>query len=155
MPETKKPESGPGFTVTVQHQVKEYDVLCLLGSAFEGGIGYWGGIEGYEYAPGLMPGDFGEGGRHQPKNADGTEDYWHRSQLLALRPGCAVIVEEDEGDDGKSIKHRLDRAKVMDGLQVMAAKYPRHWESFVSDNADATTGDVFIQCCLFHEIKYG
>jgi hypothetical protein len=41
------------------------------------------------------------------------------------------------------------------GLQVMAEKYPVHFNNFDSDNFDAETGDVFLQCSLFGEIVYG
>jgi hypothetical protein len=49
---------------------------------------------------------------------------------------------------------RLDMAAIKNGLKVMAEKYPHHWQDFVSENDDAITGDVFLQCCLFGEIVY-
>jgi hypothetical protein len=45
-------------------------------------------------------------------------------------------------------------AAIKSGLKVMAEKYPHHWQDFVSENDDAITGDVFLQCCLFGEIVY-
>lgn len=40
-------------------------------------------------------------------------------------------------------------------LQLMADKYPRHWIDFINENTDATTGDVFLQLCVFKEVVYG
>ena len=41
-------------------------------------------------------------------------------------------------------------------MKVMHEKYTRHYADMVSEcNADATTGDVLVQCALFGEIVYG
>jgi hypothetical protein len=37
----------------------------------------------------------------------------------------------------------------------MADKYPRHIADILSENDDATTGDVFLQLCLFGDVVYG
>lgn len=37
----------------------------------------------------------------------------------------------------------------------MPVKYPRHWADVLAENDDATTGDVFLQCCLFGECIFG
>jgi len=38
---------------------------------------------------------------------------------------------------------------------VMAKKEPRHFADFLKEDYDETTGDVFLQCCLFGEVIYG
>jgi hypothetical protein len=49
----------------------------------------------------------------------------------------------------------LDLKAIKRGALVMAKKYPREWFNLVNDNFDATTGDVFLQCCVFGETLYG
>jgi hypothetical protein len=37
----------------------------------------------------------------------------------------------------------------------MAREAPQHFADFLNENDDADTGDVFVQCCLLGEIRYG
>jgi hypothetical protein len=37
----------------------------------------------------------------------------------------------------------------------MQEQYPRHFSNFISENYDAETGDVFLQCCLLGKVKFG
>jgi hypothetical protein len=37
----------------------------------------------------------------------------------------------------------------------MAREYGRHFSDMIAENDDATTADVFLQCCLFGELVYG
>jgi hypothetical protein len=69
----------------------------------------------------------------------------------------SAIVKEREGphDGHGNGRHELTGAKIRQGLQVMAEKYPHHFSNVVENNADAETGDVLIQCALFGDIIYG
>jgi hypothetical protein len=107
------------------------DILC---SAFEGGSNYW--IEKVNIL-------------RRPECAE----YWHESPVTD--GVLEVIVSEDEPIEGKGKKFLLDRAKLQSGLDAMAKLYPRHFADFISENDDATTGDVFLQCCLFGEAIFG
>jgi hypothetical protein len=49
----------------------------------------------------------------------------------------------------------LDRVAILEGLRIMAEKEPRHFADFMTENDDADTGDVFLQCCLYGEVIYG
>jgi hypothetical protein len=48
----------------------------------------------------------------------------------------------------------FDLASVERGLAIMARDYPRHFADIATD-ADATTADVFVQCCVLGEVVYG
>ena len=37
----------------------------------------------------------------------------------------------------------------------MADKHKRHFDDMVSENGDADTADVFLQCCALKELVYG
>jgi len=39
--------------------------------------------------------------------------------------------------------------------KVMHDDYPSHYGDAISENDDAGTGDVYLQCCLFGEVIYG
>lgn len=122
-------------------------IKCLLCSALEGGSNYWYLIDRYEFAPGLKYADFKEDGKMQ------GEDYWHPAQLIPLAEGCAVIMLDNEA--GRAKQYRLDRAAIERGIAIMAEKYPQHFADVIAENEDATTGDVFLQCCIFGNAIYG
>lgn len=118
----------------------------LLCCAFEGGSGYWARIDNYKLRKDLKMKDFQEGGKMQ------GEDYWHPSQIVPLVDGCAVVVQDTEDDDKV---YTLDLAALQRGLRIMATAYVHHLGAFLGGDADAETGDVFLQCCLLGEVKYG
>lgn len=140
----------PPVKATVTTMIDDEKIRNLLCCAFEGGSNYW-----YMHTRNILPdgvtyADFQEGGKHT------VADYWHPSELIPFVDGCALIITtEAAGDEGDKIERRLDRAALERGLQIMAEKYPRHFANVVSENEDAETGDVFLQCCLFGEIVYG
>jgi hypothetical protein len=137
----KKPSIKVGVEIT------EEAIKGLLCCAFEGGSNDWYRIEKYKYGPGLSAKDFAEdGGKFQ------GQTYWHPCQLVPLVKGCAVIIADMEAG-GK--KYSLDREALTKGLVVMAKDQPLHFGNFISERDDATTGDVFLQCCLFGEVLYG
>jgi hypothetical protein len=74
-----------------------------------------------------------------------------------LNEGGALIISDKEDD--KPLKnrqtYRLDLESLKRGIQVIADKYPKHFNDFLQENDDSDTGDVFLQCCLFGEVIYG
>lgn len=115
------------------------DLLC---SALEGGSNYWYLIEKFIKPPVI-------------KNyADSTVVYDHLDYPLS--PGGALIISDKYGAEGSPVKRRrLNLRSIHRGLQVMAVKYPQHFAAWQTENDDAETGDVFLQCCLFQEVVYG
>lgn len=127
-------------------QISEERISDLLCCAFEGGSNYW-----YNIA------DF--------KKPDGTPEEWaflsYTDEVFKhldypMNNGGSVIIEDTE-DDNKS--YVLDRDAVMRGLQTFATlpdgKGGHHFANWLAEKDDAETGDVFLQCCLFNEIRYG
>ena len=124
--------------ITVKQSVPIARVGDLLCSAWEGGSTYWCRVES----------------KHQPEVITfGTMDGKPYAHEIALNEGGSVTLRDIEDD--KIIAKRLTLSAVVDGLQVMAEKYPKHFADFLSENDDATTGDVFLQCCIFGEVIYG
>lgn len=125
-----------GFTIKVV--ISEYQIVCLLISAWESASGYWARSLGRPYKE----------VRRQGK------------KLLTLSLPVKVcdineldeeVNPEDIGDNDYSLT--LDKAAILRGLELLP-KYPRHLLSILTENADGETGDVFLQLCLFGEIKY-
>lgn len=146
------------FSLSAPVTLRAERIAALLCCAFEGGSNYW-----YRNATAVLPSgefrpaptepargwrmsDFAEGGRGQV-----FDSYWHWTQVLPFVGDGAVEISTD--DDPTPF--RLDRGALERGLKLMAEKHPRHWADVVGDNADAETGDVFLQLCLFGEVVYG
>jgi len=125
---------------TGKAEVNEKDIADLLCTGFEGGVGYWCKIVGYEKPEKIFE-----------WNTFASDGYVYKYVQYPMSEGGAVLLKDTEGDE----RWKLDLDGIRKGLSVMASKYPRHWENFVNDQYDADTGDVFIQCALFGEVVYG
>lgn len=88
--------------------------------------------------------------------------YWARvprgadtKAMLESREEAIVEDNEDFDDRNRPKQYTLTGEKLKAGLQIIADKFPHHMADIMSGNADATTGDVIIQCALFNDIIYG
>lgn len=133
-------------TIQLQQNIKITRLADLLCSAFEGGIGYWARIE--KYIEPSKPIDLSVF-KDDSILGQNVYKYIH----YPLSPDGAVIIKDIESDNGK--KYKLDMKAIKKGLDVFAQKCPRHFGDWLAENDDATTGDVFVQCCLFGEAIYG
>lgn len=135
-------------TVNVSHEVPEQRMRDLLTTALEGGSNYWYTIDEDRtvFAEGLCYEDFREGGKCT------LEQYHHPLELIPFHEGCKLCILDKEEEEKV---YWLDREKLIKGLQIMAAKYPRHFHDMLNENDDAATGDTYLQCCLFGEAVYG
>jgi hypothetical protein len=135
--------------LTVEINIDEFELASLIISAFEGGSNYWYVIDkDKSVAPDndklwKFPKDSCLGD-------DGTV-FWHVQWPMSEGGRLFVTNKfDDEGEEGY-----LDLASIKKGLTIMQEKYPRHFANFMSDNADANTGDVFLQCAVLGNLVYG
>ncbi len=121
----------------------DYDAIAsLLCSAFEGGSNYWYLIDEF-----VAPAAFSY-------RTDKERVYKHIDYPLNL--GGRLVITTLDGDEHKGKKRwTLDVARISRGLNAMAKHQPSHFASILDESADAETGDVFLQMCLFGEIVYG
>jgi hypothetical protein len=148
---TKAAAAKPTETFSVTVNVPVGVIANTLASAFEGGANYWIA----EIDPKAPPA--AKLVRHFPGLGNGV--YPHIDYPLSEGGRMLMKCSEDQPNparkDGRWV---LDRAAIAKGLGVMAAKYPRHFNNMIDEehgNADAETGDVFVQCCFFGEIVFG
>lgn len=135
--------------IYIKQEIPEERLKGILCTAFEGGTNYWlTDITPHFERDDLSIDDFREGGKMQDPKC-----YWHWCQLVPLTEGCYLTFKDREDEDKR--RYRLDRRTIEEGLAVMAKKYPKHFGDLISENDDADTGDVFMQCCVFGEIVYG
>lgn len=121
-------------TIATTVNVPEQRVSDLLCGAFEGGSTYW--ATSCEIV------------------SDADTDDLYPSDAVMLGHDVEIEYSADDSDEDTS-KVMLTRDKAIAGLQIMAQKYPSHFGDFMSENDDASTADVFVQCAVFGEIIYG
>lgn len=89
---------------------------------------------------------------------------WARVNVHKHKPGWAnyftatfTVTERSDKKAGAihGQSYTLSIPKLMQGLSVLATKYPHHFCDILKENGDATTGDVLVQCALFGDIVYG
>jgi hypothetical protein len=130
-------QEGKGFSITINLKVPIQNVQNQLCAAFEGGSNYWVEIGKMKKPVAFL------------HKFDAKKTYPHID--YPINPGGKLFLLEVE----EKKEHVLSMVEITKGVQIMAEKYPKHFSDMITDNDDATTGDVFLQCCLFGEIKYG
>lgn len=128
-------------------------VRDLLVGAFEGGSNQWYRIESKKFPPGSKVQDFKEGGRMQARRADGSEDYYHWSQLIPTFPGGQLVIRDVS--DGEGETHVLDLAALKKAWILLRQKYPKIYKRVIDESWDAADADVFLQLAVFDDVIFG
>ena len=131
----------------------EQTIRDLLAAAFEGGTGYWARIDGKKLPPGTRVEDFRKGGRMQPHRPDGSENYYHWSQLIPTIPGGQLVIREISEGEGETVV--LDLPALRKGWMLLKQQHPKRYERALQGDMDAEDGDVFLQLSLFGKIIFG
>ncbi len=80
--------------------------------------------------------------------------YWYADAHFFDGSFSILIEEVEDENSGKVVEHILDNAKIKLGLEKMAVEFPHLFCTLLQHDTDATTADIFLQCCLFGEEKY-
>lgn len=132
------------YCFDIKLTVNKEKIACLLTSAFDGSIGYWAkDLKIVEAAPESSK----EIGWEAPFENIRPSDY-----TQAAICGGIVTVLDFEDD----IVCTLSRSTITRGLDKMARDKSAilHLADIVAERDDAITADVFIQYCVFGEVKY-
>lgn len=127
--ETSKGFRNNPIELAITFRLSEGTFHDQVTSAIEGGSNYWARIDV---------------GKHQP----GWRNYFDARFTI-----IEISDEANGAIKGRTYELSLDKLKA--GLQVMASKYPDHFNDVVREMGDAITGDVLVQCALFGDIVYG
>jgi hypothetical protein len=115
-----------------------YDVYNLIVSAIEGGSNYWYMIENTDEI------------KAATKDMKG-EPLVDR-MLMAINRGLMVIISDQENENKMHYIKSEDFAKAE---KLMIEKHRRHLGDVLSEQDDATTGDVYFQLLVLGECIYG
>jgi hypothetical protein len=115
----------------------DFQVIAdLMTTAFEGGSNYW----------------CSRARARTEDMAAVTQGPWYSDRKFWSQPDFLVTLTDAEDEDEKPT---FGPADIKAGLEILARDYPHHFADILKDNADADTGDAFLQCCALKEIVYG
>jgi len=132
-------------TLGYTQEIEISSLGSLLCGAFEGGSNYWYQIDEFI----------------KPKNLNNSDEdcnTWKtcfRHIDYPINEGGALIISDINDEDENKETWTLNLESMAKGLQVMAKDYPNHMADFLNGNDDASTSDVYLQCCLFGEVIFG
>ena len=129
-------------SMTVKTDVPLSRISDLLCCALEGGSNYWYEIEAIKEPPAYVF-------RSMPDKI-----FRHLDAPLNSFGHLDIVTRDRDEVNGKN-SWVLNLNTIREGLKTFAVKYPSHYAEFLKENEDATTGDVFLQCCLFREVVFG
>jgi hypothetical protein len=84
---------------------------------------------------------------------EGGSNHWISKARAPSYPDPTGYYEitDVEGDT-----HVVTLAVLKRGFILMAEQFPSsHWGDFLEENEDADTADVWLQLCVFQEVRYG
>ena len=132
------------MTVSVSVNVPTSTIRDLLIGAVEGGSNYWAT---FRLDPNFTK-TITESNKAAYIEREGGEYYAHYD---IENPSYCLRVSDAEGN----ATYNVTLESFVNGLNVMANRYPRHFKDIITENHDAETSDVFIQCAVFGEIVFG
>lgn len=126
----------------IQVEIADAQIENLIVSALEGGANYWYEIQSMCRPTKLVY-------RADPNKVFAHVDY-------PMNAGGHLMIKQHVDPDGPGVR-KFNRAAIDRGLQALAdnEKYKHHLADIIRDDTDATTGDVFLQFCLYGEVLYG
>lgn len=139
-------------TIKIEVEIPIKCVANLLCSAFETSvIRYWARRDfDNDIRPERVKYELFEGDNIL---SDHSTEYPHIHWPLS---GGAIVVQEyDDATDETIANHLLNMKQIESGLRVMYEKSPYQFGNLINELDDAFTADVFIQCCVLGEVKYG
>lgn len=119
------------FNVTITKTITYQMIVDLLIAAFEGGSNYW-----YDELEPLK----------RTSGAGHTSDKFYED---IMEHGFKLLDKESE------VSHEINPEDFEYALKLMGTLHPKHLEDVISENTDASTGDVFLQLLVFNRIIYG
>jgi hypothetical protein len=141
------------LAITTKVKINLETISNLLVSAFEGGSNYWYVDMEFTKEPDMK------------KVKENIPSLYEKARYSYYPFGGEMIVFTDEELDLKNVQpvkknkgdegYILNMDRIKRGLELMAEKYSTHFADIMNENDDATTGDVFLQLCLFEDVIFG
>jgi hypothetical protein len=125
--------------MNINIEVPSQRIADMIIGAVEGGSTYW--------ARSLVLKSTKIADRESPWYAD---PRLYEDETLELE-----LIEDEPSAPNHDGKYTIKFADFAKGLTIMAQKHAWHFGNMISENDDATTADVLLQCIALGELVYG
>ncbi len=86
----------------------------------------------------------------------GITSQWAAIETPDWQPGWAHYWDAKFTDmEGDETIYEMSLDKLKRGIQILATKYPHHFNDFITKRGDAITDDCIVQCALLGDVLYG
>jgi hypothetical protein len=127
------------ITYSTKTEITSQMIADQVITAFESGISYWAS----------------DANPHQPRGDKLTGRPWYSDPKLFEEDFSIEIVQIEPHKPDAPLSVWLTPQNIQSGLDLMAKKYPEQLTNIVTENGDAATADIFIQCAVFGDLIYG
>ena len=132
--------------ITISIDIPRSRIYDLIVTANETGSGYWARVISE-----TIPEGADLSWMEDPEDA---KRWPHHAAALCGGSVTYGEVNEDTGRVGRK-RYTLDAAAIARGLAIMATEHAQHFADLMTENDDMYTADVFLQLCLFGDVRYG
>lgn len=73
--------------------------------------------------------------------------YYEETVFNWIKNGGVIVIVDEEAE----AEYKVGLTEIKNALAIIAELFPHHFLDILTENDDATTGDVFLQCCCFPE----
>lgn len=87
--------------------------------------------------------------------AEPCSRYWADEALWDTTTHTGYVVERENGDGPKRIRHELDSGRVSRAVQLLVTESPLLLCRLCADGTDGPDGDALLQLMAFGELRYG
>lgn len=127
--------------ITIDLTITQKQLCDIVVTAFEGGANYW----------------LHDAVLKSSKEKKESGLVWYGQEHLftddlKFEVGYDLPTEQEGRGTGRKLITMVDFKK---GLQLMARAHAKHFADFTTEDYDATTGDVFMQCVVLGDVVYG
>jgi hypothetical protein len=139
------------ITVTVEKEITTTRIKDLLCCAFEGGIGYWASISVTQKDIDKVKAEY----YHEVPALGGQITFFDKEEVenLVLGQETATPLGILDMESMKKAFEYMANGKNEDGSDAEYLK--KHLQTFLNENEDSETGDVFVQMAVLGKLVYG
>lgn len=121
--------------ITAQIEISYQRLADVMCGAIEGGSTYW--CSGF----------------HRETGPD-LPNFYAEAAFYESGEYSIKVTHDDPDGDGQKIT-LIGPTEVEAGVQLMASRFGRHFSNMMTENDDAETSDVLLQCIVLGDIVYG
>lgn len=136
--------------IQVVREITKQQVQNLLVGLLENGYSSWFlRTKILNLADGLSKADFMPGGKFEDKEYGRSLCF-----IVPFHPNCSLTIEVENPVAEGALNFQINENSIRNGLELLAQKDPKQFNSIIDGNDDAETADLFGQLMVYGESVY-